>query len=728
MSISHLLRQLLGYLAPYWKIGGLITGGLLLETAFNALVPFSFKFIIDEGLVGGDLHVLRNIVIGLGIGAVLVSLTGLVGDWLYARVIARILGDIRHRMFSHLQALSMDFHARTRAGDVMARFSGDLAVIETALGAAIPWGLLPALNVIASSVLLFVLDWRLALVAMLILPLCLFGPRLFAQRAVQASYERKQDEADALTTVNENIASQLVVKGFGLQRLAMDRFARGNLRLSRSILRLSFFGSLIERSAGIGTLLLQVVVLACGAWMAATGHISIGALASFQALFLSLSYALTYVTQYVPTLVAASGGMQRVDELLETAPGVTDLPGAKSLAPLNRAITLTNLRFGYTPDQPNLRDVSLTIPCGRSVAIVGASGSGKSTVLNLVLRLYDPGQGSVAFDGEDLRQVTEASLREQMGVVFQESFLFDTSFAENIRMGKFDATMPQIEAAARAAEIHDFIVAQPQGYDTPVGERGGRLSGGQRQRVAIARAILRDPRVLLLDEATSALDPQTEAALNATLEAVGRGRTVISVTHRLASIVRADGIFVFDHGRLVESGRHEELLALRGHYHALWMKQSGFSLNAQGDQASVTPERLAAMPIFQELDGELIAEAASHFITEQHPADRLIVREGDPGDRFYIVVRGKLAVFRDAHGGEEKRIAVLHDGDCFGEIALMRREPRSASVRSLSPCTLLSLPRQEFVRLLARAPVFSARLESLYSRRKAELEASSPSP
>lgn len=715
------MRKLLDHLAPYWKISGLIVCGLLLETGFNALIPFSFKTLIDQGLVAGDLHVLRNIVIGLGVGAALVSLAGLGCDWLYAHTVARILGDIRQRMFSHLQALSMDFHTRSRSGDVLSRFSGDLEVIETALRGAISWGLMPALNALASSVLLFVLDWRLALVAMLILPVCLFGPGLLTRRAMQASYERKEDEAGLLSAVDENLGSQLVVKGFGLQTLALDRFGQRNLRLSRSIFRLSFFGSLIERSAGAGTLLLQVLVLGCGAWMAAMGHISIGGLASFQALFLSLSYALTYVTQYVPTLVTASGGMQRIDELLDAAAGVKDAPDARSLAPLNQAITLRGVHFDYGPDQPGLRDVTLSIACGRSVAFVGASGSGKSTVLKLVLRLYDPGHGRVAFDGEDLRQIADASLRAQLGVVFQDNFLFEASFADNIRMGKLDATAQEIEAAARAAEIHDFIAAQPQGYDTKVGERGGHLSGGQRQRVAIARAILRNPRVLVLDEATSALDPRTEEAVNATLKRLALGRTVITVTHRLATVAEADELFVLDHGRLVESGRHQDLLALRGHYCALWMKQSGFQINAQGDQASITPERLARMSIFHELDPELLLEATRHFITEQHPADRLIVREGDPGDRFYIVARGKLAVFTSIDTAAEKIVGVLQDGDCFGEMALMRADPRNASVRSLVPCTLLSLPRQEFTLLLERAPDFRARMESLYSRRKANL-------
>jgi ATP-binding cassette subfamily B protein len=719
MGIGRLIGRLAAYYAPYWKSGILIAIGLLLEMSFNSMVPFSFKFIIDDGLVGKNDTLLITIIAALAIGAVVVSAVGLGRDYLYAKITASVLGDIRYRMFQHLQRLSMDYYARASAGDILARFSGDLASIETAMANALPWGVLPALDVVANSVLLFVLDWRLALVAMLVWPLCLFGPRLFASRAVQASYVRKQDEGRTVSIVQENIASQPVVKALSLQKVSLTGFAGNNQQLSRSVVRVSYFSALIERSAGIGVVLLQVGVLATGAWMASQDLISVGTLASFQALFLNLSFSLFYTTQYVPALVNASGGMQRVEELLAEIPRIEDSPDAGTLAPFKRDIVFDNVTFGYTPEQANLHEVSLSVPAGTSAAFVGASGSGKSTILNLIMRLFDPQHGSITIDGRGVSSVTQESLRAQMSVVFQESFLFNTSVAENIRMGKLDATRADIEQAAEIAEIHDFIITLPQGYDTPAGERGGRFSGGQRQRIAIARALLRDPRILLLDEATSALDPATEAAINATIERVGKNRTMISVTHRLASVINADCIYVLDSGKLVEQGRHEELLAKKGHYYQLWAKQSGFSVSEDGERASIAHSRLRALPILDQLDDGLLAEAARLFVTEHHPAGRMVIYEDDRADRFYIIARGSVEVVKSTEGNGQRRLSVLEDGDYFGEIALLKNVPRIASVRTLTPCAFLSLQRDQFNYVLERAPQLRQSIEAIHFHRLA---------
>jgi ATP-binding cassette subfamily B protein len=319
---------------------------------------------------------------------------------------------------------------------------------------------------------------------------------------------------------------------------------------------------MVERSVATAVLLLHLVILGFGAWLAFHKRITIGTLVTFESVFWELSYNIGYISQFFPEVMQAAGSIRHMNELFVQKPRINDAPDAIALPRLQREIVFDRVSFGYNGTDRHLSNLSFRIPRGSRAAIVGPSGSGKSTILNLILRLYEPVEGSVCIDGYDLRKVTRESLLSQIAIVFQESFLFHTTIRENIRLGRTDASDADVEAAARAAEIHDFIESQPLGYDTNAGERGSLMSGGQRQRIAIARALVRDPAILLLDEATSALDHTTETAILATLRRAAAGRTLISVTHRLSSAVDADIVLVMAGGELVESGGHEILRRL----------------------------------------------------------------------------------------------------------------------------------------------------------------------
>jgi ATP-binding cassette subfamily B protein len=702
-GIGQIQRLVGAALRQRWGVGLLIFCGLLMEMAFSAAVPMSFKYLVDYAIVPHNGRILFIILAVLAVSLIAASTAGLGLDYLHARFSTDLLNDLRLRMFTHLQRLSMNFFARSQAADIIARFSNDLTSLDQALRAALDGCVLPALNLGLSAVLLFMLDWRLGLIAMLAIPACYTGPRVITPRATDAGYRNRNFESQTATTLQENISGQSVIKAFSLEKTMLAGFVERIARQSAACLRVGFLSSLIERTAYIGTLVVQVLVLGVGGYLAFSGRLSIGSLAAFQALFVNFIESLGNFTQYYPSLVQAGAGMRRIQDLLDEKPGIVDPPNTPELPRLSREIRFEGVTFGYTPDQLNLDGVSFAIRAGESVAFVGPSGSGKSTVLTVLTRFYDPAGGAVSFDGHDVRAASQDSLRLQLGIVFQESVLFNTTIRENIRIGKHAATDAEIEAAARAAEMHDLIMAMPDGYDTPVGERGGRLSGGQRQRVAIARALLRDPRVLVLDEATSALDPATEASINRTLERAAKGRTVVSVTHRLAAIVNADRIFVMDRGHLVEQGRHEELLALGGIYSNLWEKQQGFVIS-DGGGARVEASRLQSIPMLQSLDEEVLKALADMFATERCPADREVFREGDPGDKFYIIARGRVTVSVNTPGGGRKQIRTMDDGDCFGEIALMEDTPRTATVRSANDCIFLTLARDPFLRLLEREP------------------------
>jgi len=382
-EVIYFLRSLFVYLRPYRGLGVLIFFGLLLEMAFSAGVSYSFKFIVDEALIGGNWRLLIAILASLVFGALMVAITGLIRDYHYARVSAGVMGDMRSRMFEHLQRLSMDFYSRSQVGDLISHFSTDLAAIETATTSAIPWAILPGMDVASSSVLMFVINWRLTLVAMLVWPVILIGPRIFAPRAADESYHRKQLEAQTLSMIQEQLTAQPVIKAFGLKDAVISRFLAQSRKLMQSVACLGFFSAMVERSAGIGITFLQVVVLGIGAMMVIRRTLTIGSLAAFQTLFLSFSYSLSYITQYLPMLVQASGGMRRIEELLSEKPKVRERDSAVTLARLSREIVFQDVSFGYAAGSTNLRNAAIRIPQGKYVVFVGPSGFGKSTVLSL---------------------------------------------------------------------------------------------------------------------------------------------------------------------------------------------------------------------------------------------------------------------------------------------------------------------------------------------------------
>jgi ATP-binding cassette subfamily B protein len=720
MSPGRLLRILLARVQPYRVRVVVLVVTLLVEGFFNVLLALSLKLIIDYAFTPRDARTLTLILAALGAGYLLTAVSQIIRDYLYAWLGARVIGDLRADMFRHLQSLSPEFYARARMGDLSARFSTDLSAVENAVVLGIPGALLCLINMVFSACVLFALDWRLALCAAAGLPLCFAGPRLLAPRALKAGDQLRTEQAGLNNTIHENLGAQQVVRAFGLVRPLLAGFGTQAGKVTELASRFNFLSYVSERSPNIGMLLFHVLLIGVGSFLVYGGSLSVGSLVSFNALFLTVSTAVMGLTAVTPTLLQATGGMRRVQELLDERPTVLEHPDARALPPLLTGIRFEGVRFGYTPERHDLSGVTLELPAGTRIALVGHSGCGKSTCLKLLMRFYDPCEGRVLFDGLDLREVRLDSLYEQIGVVFQESFLFNTTIRENIRMGSPNATNAEVEAAARAAEIHDVIMRMPEGYETLVGERGGLLSGGQRQRVAIARALIRNPSLIILDEATSALDPDSEAAINETIERISLGRTVVSVTHRLSSVVNYDHILVFDEGRLIEQGTHEDLLYNGGTYAAMWRRQTGTTLTPAGDPFVLDLNVLRDVPLFKNLDRAYLKEIAGALINERVPAGRTLIKEGEEGRRFYIVVRGKVSVSAKGSDGRTRRLATLEEGDFFGEIALLTNSPTNATVETLTPSTFLALQPEQLENLMRRNPGLAAQVNRALECRRAE--------
>jgi ATP-binding cassette subfamily B protein len=572
MGILRFLVLAARQVRPYWKSMTLVVMATIPQVALETVQPILLMVLIDA-IVGHDAQRVWQAVLGL-IGLIPVYVAGnFFGEYMAARVGASVCNDVRIAAIWRLQALSVSYHRGRARGDLLSRFSSDLDAVERAVVTEFPFAWSCTLSIAVGVVLLLVIEWRLALVLCALMPFVIVGPRWLGSRASRASYERQRDVAAVMSAIGESIAAHSVIKAFDLQGTVLANFGRQLAKLHRSTVRASLFSGLQATSISGSAAILLIVAITGGATQAVRGGLSVGGLVAVIDLLWFIVANLQALSKVVPPLQRASAGMLRIQEVLDAREDIVDKPGARPLPPFSRAIQFHDVSFAYDDGTSTLAHVTTMIGFGESVVIVGPSGSGKSTLLGLLLRLHEPTGGSITVDGHDLRNVTQMSLRTQIGVVFQDSFLFDTTLRENIRLGKPDATDEAIEAAARDAEIHDFITALPDGYDTRPGEGGAGLSGGQRQRVALARALVRRPAILVLDEPASALDPQTEASINRTLQKLAKGRTVICVTHRLTTSI-SDRILVFNAGRLVEEGSHLELVDLGGVYSELWRAQS----------------------------------------------------------------------------------------------------------------------------------------------------------
>ncbi|KOR37387.1 ABC transporter [Planktothricoides sp. SR001] len=580
MQIPWFFKAINKYIADHKKLAGALVICLVFDAAFDTLMRGSLKFIIDAAIIPQNYRLLVLILCLLGLGGILYACVGLLGNFLGARLGVLIINKIRYSLFEHLQTLSMDFFGRRSAGDIVNCVLADVAKVENGV---VTMGLsvliIDLSNILFSAIFLFSLNWQLAVLSFIGFSFCAIAPTKIAAIATEKGYDLRQKEGHIATVVEENILSQSVVKIFGLEKHMIQDFTADLKNFKQVYIRATFLSYLVQKIPVIVFVFVQIIILSIGAAMVYRNFISVGTLVSYQVLLIGLNNSIFSLTFMVPYIIEAVAAMRRINDILTEVPQVKDQEGSAVLPHFSRAVHFKDVNFSYTSEREGIKNLSLTICPKEFIVFVGPSGAGKSTIVNLLARFYDPDKGCILFDGVDLRQAQVRSLRSQIGLVSQEVILFNTTVRENIRMGYLDASNEQVEAAAKAAEIHDFILTLPQGYDTQIGDRGGQLSGGQRQRIALARALVRDPAILILDEATSALDPATEAGILATIEHIAKERTVIMITHRIAQALRANRIFVLENGQIVASGRHADLLEQKGLYATLWQQSHPANTN-----------------------------------------------------------------------------------------------------------------------------------------------------
>ena len=630
--------------------------------------------------------------------------------------------DLREKLFAHLQRLPHRFYGKAKVGDVTARLTGDLDSLEDSMVQVFGQGAFMAMTSALAAVTALLQNPLVGALVLIIVPAFLVANRLLGSRIGAVAFRVQELGGEASAVAQETLSAHAVVKAYGLEERSISTY-RGRLANAlRASLKLSLIGQLFEGSINLAVAIAQLLVLGAGSLLVINGTIDDpGKMVTLLLLLPAVFVPMGLLADVGQSLQMAAGSIQRVDEVLEEPVEIEDKPDAKELAPVGNEIKVDHVNFSYDEDRPILQDVDLVIPAGKNVALVGPSGSGKSTIVNLLMRFWDPNGGQVLMDGQDLRDVSLESLRGQIGIVFQDTFIFNSTVRDNIAIGRLDATDEEIEAAARAAQLDSFIQAQPAGFDTVLGERGSRMSGGQRQRLAIARAILRDPRILILDEATSALDARTEGEILDTLKDLVKGRTTISITHRLVIAAMADLIYVFDQGKLIEQGPHQQLVTSGGLYQQLYEEQTGTS-TAGRVSAGMQAQRLHNVPLFAGLSPETMTRIAEQLVLERYGEDENIVVQGDPGEAFFMVARGTADVYVD-DGREEKRVNTLKDGDYFGEFALLTEGPRTATVRAATPIEVYSLSREDFQKLLQQEPSLQAIRDRFVADRETQFAA-----
>ena len=572
--------RLLAYIKPYTRRLALAVVCIIMAAGANLYLPWIIKDMIDDVLMSKDMVMLNLIAAGILVVMFTRGVFYYGQSYLVSYVGQRVIIDVRSVLFRKFQRMPLSYYDKQQTGTVMSYITNDVAVMQSAIVDNLIELVTEGSILIGSLAMMIYLDWKLSLLTLMTIPLVGFAMKIFGRKLKRSSTVIQERVAEITSLLQESISAIRVVKSFVRESYEIKRFEEQNWRNFQAAMKNVKLSSLLTPTVEFLAAIAVTFIVWFGGYEVVNEVITAGELVAFLTYAVNLANPVKRLSRVYAAIQKAMAAADRVFAVMDLNEKITDVPGAKPLPPIKGKVEFKDITFSYKEGQPALQHISLKAEPGQMIALVGPSGSGKSTIANLIPRFYDVDSGVITIDDHDIRQVTADSLREQIGLVPQETMLFSTSVMENIRYGRLEATDEEVIEAAKAANAEEFINELPCGYDTKLGERGLNLSGGQRQRLAIARAILKNPRVLILDEATSALDTESEKIVQDALDNLMVGRTSFVIAHRLSTIFNADQIFVVENGHLREHGTHEELLAAGGLYSNLYNIQ--FRQNQEG--------------------------------------------------------------------------------------------------------------------------------------------------
>lgn len=572
--------RLLAYIKPYTRRLALAVVCIIMAAAANLYLPWIIKDMIDDVLMSKDMVMLNLIATGILVVMFTRGVFYYGQSYLVSYVGQRVIIDVRSVLFRKFQRMPLSYYDKQQTGTVMSYITNDVAVMQSAIVDNLIELVTESSILIGSLAMMLYLDWKLSLLTLMTIPLVAIAMKIFGRKLKRSSTVIQERAAEITSLLQESISAIRVVKSFVRESYETKRFEEQNWRNFQAAMKNVKLSSLLTPTVEFLAAIAVTFIVWFGGYEVVNEVITAGELVAFLTYAVNLANPVKRLSKVYAAIQKAMAAADRVFAVMDLDEKITDVPNAKPLPPIKGKVEFKDVTFSYKDGQPALEHISLKAEPGQMIALVGPSGSGKSTIANLIPRFYDVDSGVITIDDHDIRQVTADSLREQIGLVPQETMLFSTSVMENIRYGRLEATDEEVIEAAKAANAEEFIKELPEGYDTKLGERGLNLSGGQRQRLAIARAILKNPRVLILDEATSALDTESEKIVQDALDNLMVGRTSFVIAHRLSTIFNADQIFVVENGHLREHGTHEELLAAGGLYSNLYNIQ--FRQNQEG--------------------------------------------------------------------------------------------------------------------------------------------------